>query len=142
MLGPPQISKNLPRGRPFIKGVSGNPGGRPRRTDDEARLIEACRDKTEAALAVIMGLMEDSANDRVRLAAAQFIIERGWGKAPERLALFNAREQGPMPGADLTPMKAYLEIIQYKSFERIQTALIDSEEAADEGVFSLPRFDD
>jgi hypothetical protein len=142
MKGLAEISNNQPRGRPFTKGVSGNPGGRPRRTEDEARLIEACREKSEAALGVIEELMEDSANDRVRLAAAQFIIERGWGKAPERLALIDAREQGPMPGADLTPMKAYMEIIQYKSFERIQTALIDSEEAADEGVFSLPKFDD
>ena len=86
--------------------------------------------------------MDNSTNDRVRLAAAQFIIERGYGKAPERIALLDAREQGPMPGADLTPMQAYTAIIQYKSFERIQTALTDSEEAADEGVFSLPQFDD
>ena len=142
MIGPPQISKNLPRGQPFAKGRSGNPGGRPKRTPEESQLIEACREKTLYALAVIQELMDTSTNDRVRLAAAQFIIERGYGKAPERIALLDAREQGPMPGADLTPMQAYMEIIQYNGFERIQTALTDSEEAADESVFSLPQFDD
>jgi hypothetical protein len=77
MIGPPQISKNLPRGRPFRKGASGNPGGRPKRTPEEVQLIEACRAKTPEALDVIQELMDNSANDRVRLAAAQFIIERG-----------------------------------------------------------------
>jgi hypothetical protein len=32
MIGPPQISKNLLRGKPFLKGKPGNPGGRPKRT--------------------------------------------------------------------------------------------------------------
>lgn len=36
MIGPPQISKNQPQGRPFPKGRSGNPGGRPRRTEEKA----------------------------------------------------------------------------------------------------------
>jgi hypothetical protein len=56
--------------------MSGNTGGRPRRIEEEAELIEACREKTAEALAVVASLMHDSANDRVRLAAAQFIIER------------------------------------------------------------------
>jgi hypothetical protein len=141
MLGPPQISKNQTRGRPFAKGGSGNPGGRPRRTEEEARLIEACREKTAAELGVIVGLMEDSANDRVRLAAAQFIIERGWGKAPERIALLDARERGPLPGAELTPLEAYMAIIECKSFEGIRAALPDSGEAVDDNSFSLPIFD-
>jgi hypothetical protein len=137
----PQISKNLPRGRPFAKSRSGNPGGRPKRTPEEAQLIEACREKTPDALAVIQELMESSSNDRVRLAAAQFIIERGYGKAPERIALLDAREQGPLPGAELTPIEAYMQVIECKTFEGIRAALPDNEEAVDDSSFSLPIFD-
>lgn len=116
-----KISKNQPRGRPFPKGVSGNPGGRPKRTEDEVQLIEACRAQTPEALEVVASLMRESANDRVRLAAAQFIIERGWGKAPERIELLDVREQGPLPGADLSPQQAYMQLIKYKTFEEMES---------------------
>jgi hypothetical protein len=141
MTAPAQISKNLPRGRPFAKGRSGNPGGRPKRTPEEAQLIEACREKTPDALAVIQELMDTSTNDRVRLAAAQFIIERGYGKAPERIALLDAREQGPLPGAELTPLEAYNWVIGCKSFEEIQAVVLDGEQAGEDSVFSLPQLD-
>lgn len=44
----------------FGKGVSGNPGGRPKRTAEELDLIAACKDRTPAALAVIESIMMDS----------------------------------------------------------------------------------
>lgn len=111
MNGLAAISKNQPRGRPFPKGMSGNPTGRPRRTDEETQLIEACRAKTPEALAVIVGLMQESTNDRVRLAAAQFLIERGYGRAPERVEIRAMRDDGPLAGAELTPRDAYLRIV-------------------------------
>lgn len=78
------------RGRPFPKGVSGNPGGRVKKTEEEELLVTACRKKSPEALAVVEELMRSSSNDRVRLAAAQFIIERAWGKAPERYEVTGA----------------------------------------------------
>jgi hypothetical protein len=139
MIGPPQISKNLPRGRPFRKGASGNPGGRPKRTPEEVQLIEACRAKTPEALDVIQELMDNSSNDRVRLAAAQFIIERGYGKAPERIELLDAREQGPLPGAELSPVEAYMQLIKYKTYEEVQP-LVDTQ-AVEEGDFRMIELD-
>jgi hypothetical protein len=106
-----EISKNQPRGRPFAKGVSGNPGGRPKRTEDEAALAEACRAKTPEALAVVESLMRGSDNDRVRLAAAQFIIERGWGRAPEKIELVDNRDGGLPPDVKLTPEEAYMLLL-------------------------------
>ena len=74
---------------------------------EEVELIEACRQKTREALETILQLMEESDNDRVRLAAAQYVIERGWGKAPERIELLAAtvglstEELGPVPCGSL-----------------------------------------
>ena len=107
-----KITKAMPRGQPFEKGKSGNPGGRPKRTPEEADLIEACRTKTPEALQTILELMEESDNDRVKLAAAQYVIERGWGKAPERIELLTATVDLSAEDIDLSPMEAYLRLIK------------------------------
>lgn len=64
----------------FKQGVSGNPGGRPKRTEQELDLIAACKDKTQAALDVLTRIMEEGENERNRFAAAMAIIERAHGK--------------------------------------------------------------
>ena len=90
------ITKNQPRGKTVCQGsVRKSESGRPKRTPDEEQLIQACREKTPEALATIEALMRESSNDRVRLAAAQFIVERGYGRAPERIELVARREDGP-----------------------------------------------
>ena len=76
-------AKAKPRGRSFIKGQSGNPGGRPARTAEELDLIRACKDKTPQALAVLERIMEKGEKERDQLTAALAIIERGYGK-PEQ----------------------------------------------------------
>jgi hypothetical protein len=102
------ISKKLPRGKPFKKGRSGNPGGRPKRTPEETNLIEACKHKTPEALAVIENLMHEGSNERVRLAAAAFIIERGWGKATKHV------EHKPVHieiSRKISPEEAYIQML-------------------------------
>jgi hypothetical protein len=66
---------------PFVKGQSGNPGGRRKATKDDLDLAKACRQRTPAALAVIERLMTKADSDTVRLRAAVTIIERGYGAA-------------------------------------------------------------
>jgi len=74
-----------PIGRPFVKGQSGNPRGRPRRDYD---LAELARAHTPAALATLAEIMSDkSAQPSARVAAASAILDRGWGKAPQSLDL-------------------------------------------------------
>ena len=50
-------------GRPFQKGVSGNPGGRPRKTPEQKEIEELARSKSKAAvlrLAAIVRTGKDS----------------------------------------------------------------------------------
>lgn len=73
----------------FPKGVSGNPGGRPKRTPEEIDLIAACKQKTEDALDVLLKIMIEGENERNRITAALAIIERGHGKAVQPTTVGN-----------------------------------------------------
>ena len=84
---PAENSKLMPRGKPFQPGQTGNKGGRPKKTDEERTLEQMCKDKTPRALATILSIMDDGQQERARLAAAQYIIDRGWGKAKESVEL-------------------------------------------------------
>ena len=84
---PAENSKLAPRGKPFQPGKTGNPGGRPKKTEEERTLEAMCKAKTPEALATILEIMEKGDNERARLSAAQYIVDRGWGKAKESVEL-------------------------------------------------------
>jgi hypothetical protein len=69
----------------FKPGQSGNPGGRPPKTEEQRTLETMCRERTPEALATVLTIMGAGENERNRLSAAQFVIERGWGKASQPL---------------------------------------------------------
>ena len=58
-------------------GFSGNPGGRPR---DEQKVAELARSYTKEAIETLVELMRRGNDERVRGAAAQALLDRGWGK--------------------------------------------------------------
>lgn len=64
---PAENSKKLPRGKPFQPGQSGNKGGRPRKTEEERTLEQMCRDKSLAALDVLMNSCQCAEVMRARL---------------------------------------------------------------------------
>lgn len=80
---PPANRSNAGR---FVRGVSGNPKGRARKSE-EARAVESlARASAPAALDTVLSIMRSGDGDRVRLAAALAVIERGIGKAGDVLA--------------------------------------------------------
>ncbi len=61
----------------FQPGQSGNPGGRPKAS---ARVRDAAREHTEAAIAVLVQIATAGESEAARVAAANAILDRGYGK--------------------------------------------------------------
>lgn len=76
----PGIKKKTNRGR-WKPGESGNPSGRPKIDPD---LVAACRALTLNAVEVLKAVMtDDHATPSSRVSAAEAILDRAWGKAPQ-----------------------------------------------------------
>jgi hypothetical protein len=69
-------ARSAPRvvGRPFERGRSGNPGGRPKAVVDVQALA---REHTTAAIQTLVAALKDP---RHKVAAATALLDRGWGK--------------------------------------------------------------
>lgn len=72
-----------PPGRPFAKGKSPNPGGRPK---GYAALRELCRQYTHDAVKVLTDALK-SEDERLRVDAAKSLLDRGWGKPSSEIDL-------------------------------------------------------
>lgn len=87
--------KRKPPKTAFTKGVSGNPGGRPPKTEEQRTLEVMCREKTQEALDVLLKIMTSGENERNKMSAALAIIERGHGKAVQPTTL-SGPDGGPV----------------------------------------------
>jgi hypothetical protein len=74
---------------PFAPGKSGNPGGRPKA---QADLLNAARAHTEKSIAVLAKALNDD-DARVRIKAAEVLLDRAWGKPAQSLAISNDGDQ-------------------------------------------------
>ena len=81
---------------PFIPGVSGNPAGRPKAALNIQALARA---HPEEALAATVEIMRDRGLPATtRLAAADKLLERGWGR-PAQFSPIDLEELGDLLGA-------------------------------------------
>jgi hypothetical protein len=76
--------EKAPRGRPFLKGISGNPGGRSK----ALRAVEtAAKAHTDAAIGTLAEICTDrTAPSSARVSAATALLDRGWGKPTQPIA--------------------------------------------------------
>jgi len=70
-------------GRPFQKGVSGNPSGRPKESEDLKALARSYT--TEAVERLAYWLRSD--NPKASVAAASILLDRAYGKATQSLSV-------------------------------------------------------
>jgi len=61
----------------FAPGQSGNPGGRPKAS---AKVRDLAREHTERALQVLVEIATEGESEAARVAAANAILDRGYGK--------------------------------------------------------------
>src|ERR1044072_2746251 len=72
------------RGRPFQKGTSGNPGGRPRELGD---VQELARERSPDAINTLAAIMDDQkAAPAARVSAAKALLDRGYGKPTQPIS--------------------------------------------------------
>ena len=79
---------------PFEKGTSGNPGGRPRRDSEAAELSRA------ASPRLIQRLIEIAEGEHIghAIKAANCVLDRGLGRAPQGLGLDDDEQVLPPAG--------------------------------------------
>jgi hypothetical protein len=80
------------RGRPFVKGVSPNPGGRPKVV---GHVRELAREHTAVAVGTLVTVMKNTKSPpAARVAAANALLDRGYGRPGSTPVRFKLPELG------------------------------------------------
>lgn len=80
------------RGRPFRKGQSGNPGGRPKVA---AEIRDLAQQHGPDAVKKLVALMKSAAREDVQVRAAEALLDRGYGRPGQALEL-TGKDGGPL----------------------------------------------
>jgi hypothetical protein len=88
-------------GRPFPKGVSGNPGGRPKGL--VRRIREETKDGEELVDFMLGVFRAEGESTKTRVEAASWLADRGFGRPQQTTLVGAADEQAtPSPYANMT----------------------------------------
>ena len=89
----------IPNSKPFKKGQSGNPNGRPKKLPELDKLLADVlgeeKDGRTAAEAILMALRAKAAKGDIR--AAEVLLDRAWGKAKQQVDVTSGGNPVPAP---------------------------------------------
>lgn len=101
-------ARPMPRGRPFQPGQSGNPTGQPKGVRE---VREAARQHTALAMQTLAeACRAKRAPWSARVAAAEALLNRGWGKPAQPVEVNDARPLAGVPAEVLIAAVAKLRI--------------------------------
>ncbi len=113
------------RGKPFQKGQSGNPSGRPK---IPAEVVEAARALTPEAIRTLAEIMQDEeAPAAARVNAANSVLDRAWGKATQPMEM-SGPGGGPVQTEEIKPARPPMT-----PHEWLKAHGVDLQEIADVG---------
>jgi len=94
----PPTGKSMSPGKPFPKGKSGNPGGKPKKYREIEQLAQLVLEKGKENLAIkgLLDIAQKAKQDRDRLRALELLMAYAYGKPRQRVELGSDEESGPL----------------------------------------------
>ena len=112
----------------FQKGVSGNPGGRPKRTPAEQEAIDKMKAATPEMVDLVLSIAKsDKASFYAKLQAAELILNRSMGKPETYLRVENGDQSMEEAAASL------MALFEAAGDEKDSVSVSPEEESAGEG---------
>jgi hypothetical protein len=132
----------VPKGlTPWKKGQSGNPQGRSRVYRQFRQLAELARSHTEKAMNLIARVVDDERADlRLRLLAAEMILDRGWGRPPVAVGLHVDAPPAPVRPVEEVPLAQRIGYAQAVIKAYQEAGLAGPEPAPEAAPARAPRF--
>lgn len=69
----------------FVKGKSGNPGGRPKNTQEQQEFIDACKKISSEALETLKKWMDNEQQPNASVKSATLILAYAWGQPTQKV---------------------------------------------------------